>query len=678
MARVFVIRPFGKKKDSAGREFDFEAVHAALIGPALSDAGLSGSTTGEIVEAGNIREDMFALILEADLVICDFTIHNANVFYELGIRHALRRKRTLLIKEADSADTPPFDLLTDRYLPYRLNDSTARAKLAESILATMQGDRTDSPVFGMLPELPEADLSSVQVVPLDFREELRRARAAKSRGWLRLLAQEVRGRRFERPALQLVAKGQWDLSDYKGARESLEAIRRIESDNVAANLALANVYERLYRKKKRPELLELSDQAIERVLAAGDVPPKDQVEALALEGRNQKTRWRLEFAGLASVEKRRLAAMNEPLRKCIAAYRAAFARDLNHFWSGLGALQMATIFLDLSETTDDWKSTFNDDAEADRYRQELAQDVVALRHVVSASVDTALAQAPAKDPNRVWAEVSKADVLFLSDKGDQRVANRYRDTIPRDNSFVWDAAKGQLQLFVDLGVRAGRAGKIIEEVERKLAETAVRAGTVTPAPKPLHVVLFAGHRVDAPGRPRPRFPSNRADLAKTLIARALASVASADREVVGYASAAPGGDLLFHEACADLGVRSIPCLPMPPEKYSGHTFRELDDWRSRFLALLERNRRQGWDVLELSDQEGLPRWLSGTALNPWERGNQWVLQMALASDADRITLLALWDGEQAGDDLGGTAQMVRLAREAGEIDVKVIEARELL
>jgi hypothetical protein len=325
---------------------------------------------------------MFALILEADLVICDVTIHNANVFYELGIRHALRRGRTLLIKEADSADTPPFDLLTDRYLPYRLVDATAPAKLADSIRAAMQGDRIDSPVFGMLPGLPEADLSSVQVVPLDFREELRRARAAQSRGWLRLLGQEVRGRRFERPALQLVAKGQWDLSDYKGAQESLEAIRRIESGNAAANLALANVYERLYRKKKRPELLESSDQAIERVLAAADVSRKDQVEALALGGRNQKTRWRLEFAGLETVEKRRLAAMSEPLRKCIAAYRAAFDRDLNHFWSGLAALQMATIFLDLSETTDDWKSTFDDDAEADKYRQELAPEVVALRHVV--------------------------------------------------------------------------------------------------------------------------------------------------------------------------------------------------------------------------------------------------------------------------------------------------------
>jgi hypothetical protein len=87
MQRAFIIRPFGKKKDRAGREIDFDRVQSELTDEALKAVGLGGGTTGEIVEAGNIREDMFAMILEADVVICDMTIHNANVFYELGIRH---------------------------------------------------------------------------------------------------------------------------------------------------------------------------------------------------------------------------------------------------------------------------------------------------------------------------------------------------------------------------------------------------------------------------------------------------------------------------------------------------------------------------------------------------------------------------------------------------------------
>src|SRR5262245_28785702 len=135
MARAFVIRPFGKKKDSAGKEFDFEAIHTGVIGPALTESGFAGSTTGEIIDAGNIREDMFALILEADLIVCDITILNANVFYELGIRHALRRRRTLLIKHTGSADSPPFDLLTDRYLAYDLTDAAASTTMTQKIEA---------------------------------------------------------------------------------------------------------------------------------------------------------------------------------------------------------------------------------------------------------------------------------------------------------------------------------------------------------------------------------------------------------------------------------------------------------------------------------------------------------------------------------------------------------------
>src|ERR1041385_1373695 len=107
MPRAFVIRPFNKKAVAADRSIDFEQVHSTLIGPALAANGLEWATTGEIVEPGNIREDMFSLILEADLVVCDITINNANVFYELGIRHALRKKRTVLIKGTPTVDAPP-------------------------------------------------------------------------------------------------------------------------------------------------------------------------------------------------------------------------------------------------------------------------------------------------------------------------------------------------------------------------------------------------------------------------------------------------------------------------------------------------------------------------------------------------------------------------------------------
>ncbi|MET0714890.1 MAG: hypothetical protein ABWY57_08240 [Mycetocola sp.] len=114
---AFVIRGFGEK---AGVNFDW--VHQELIEPALARVGLEGGTTGLIVEAGNIRDDVIHELVMADLVVADVSIHNANVFYELGIRHAVRNRATVLIRAR--IDEVPFDLKGERYLSY---DQTAPA-----------------------------------------------------------------------------------------------------------------------------------------------------------------------------------------------------------------------------------------------------------------------------------------------------------------------------------------------------------------------------------------------------------------------------------------------------------------------------------------------------------------------------------------------------------------------
>jgi hypothetical protein len=84
-------------------------------------AGIGGRTTIEIMRAGNIREDMFHRLLTADLVIADLSIHNANVFYELGLRHAFRDKHTFLLR-CEGFSNYPFDLQTDRYYTYKLRN----------------------------------------------------------------------------------------------------------------------------------------------------------------------------------------------------------------------------------------------------------------------------------------------------------------------------------------------------------------------------------------------------------------------------------------------------------------------------------------------------------------------------------------------------------------------------
>src|SRR6201997_1891332 len=117
-AYAFIVRPFGTQQ-----EINFDRVEAELIGKALDALQISGRTTGEITRQGNIRSDMFQRLLIADLVVADVSIHNANVFYELGIRHALRGKRTFLLRS--DQDAYPFDLQTDRYFTYRQDSPAA-------------------------------------------------------------------------------------------------------------------------------------------------------------------------------------------------------------------------------------------------------------------------------------------------------------------------------------------------------------------------------------------------------------------------------------------------------------------------------------------------------------------------------------------------------------------------
>lgn len=146
--------------------------------------------------------------------------------------------------------------------------------------------------------------------------------------------------------------------------------------------------------------------------------------------------------------------------------------------------------------------------------------------------------------------------------------------------------------------------------------------------------------------------------------------------MVGLASAAPGADILAHEICEALAIPTTLCLAMPPDESARLLFEGLDAWRNRFLDLLGRGDQH--TVLYLSNREGLPRWLAGRGIDPWERGNRWVIKMAEAWGAARITLIALWDRKPYGDAPGGTAQLVELARKAGCVRIETVDAMQLL
>ena len=144
----FVVRPFGQRTfvstTGESKTVDFARVHAELIAPAIAAAGLVGNTTEDIAEAGNIREDMFQLLAHADLVIADISLHNANVFYELGARHALRKRRTFLIRFASKVSAGPAAKCQARIGRRRVGCGGRRRGRDDRVGRRVRGGATDA------------------------------------------------------------------------------------------------------------------------------------------------------------------------------------------------------------------------------------------------------------------------------------------------------------------------------------------------------------------------------------------------------------------------------------------------------------------------------------------------------------------------------------------------------
>ncbi|HEY2361890.1 MAG TPA: Hsp70 family protein [Candidatus Angelobacter sp.] len=121
----FVLMPFDAK---------FQAVYEDHIRPTIERAGLRCERADEIRGVKQITADIWERINRCRFLVAELTDQNANVFYELGLAHALG-KDVILITQ--SMSFVPFDIKTLRCIVY---DTTARgAKKLENDLAATIG-----------------------------------------------------------------------------------------------------------------------------------------------------------------------------------------------------------------------------------------------------------------------------------------------------------------------------------------------------------------------------------------------------------------------------------------------------------------------------------------------------------------------------------------------------------
>jgi hypothetical protein len=117
----FVIMPFAEP---------FETYFKKIIKPAVDDNKLYSVRGDSLFRSTHIMDDIWSAITDSTLVIAELTGKNPNVYYELGLAHAIKKPAILI---SSNIEDVPFDLRPLRVLIYDKNDPDWGAILKSSI-----------------------------------------------------------------------------------------------------------------------------------------------------------------------------------------------------------------------------------------------------------------------------------------------------------------------------------------------------------------------------------------------------------------------------------------------------------------------------------------------------------------------------------------------------------------
>ncbi len=628
--RAFVVSPFGVKPGLDKSPIDFDSVYSELIKPALLDAGLEAFRADLEHRAGSIHSDMFQELLLADLVIADLSIDNANAWYELGVRHALRARGVVLI--FSGRDYLPFDVGPERALRYHLNggkpdpahlcdDRKALSTMTLATLGSWRGRRI-SPVYHLLPNLREPDWRTLRVGDVneyweklaDWQQRVEIAVKNNRPGDVLVLAEEPPTWVLQCEALRTASCALVKLGRYRFALEVLERALEHNPEDLVCRQQKGIALGRLARHAEAQAWLE----AVKR-----DHPGDG--ETLALLGRTLKDEWLATWREDGGTpEEMRQAAADEAalLLEAARAYADAFRVQPGNFYPGINAVTLGTLWRYL---------TGRDDPDL---------KVEAMRHGVSWAAECALLE----DRRNYWARATLAELeLLTADIETVRRACQDATAVAGD-WFALDSSKQQLCLMRDLGFRPAEV-RVAIDVVTKRQENLQRHKRR----EPRHVILFSGHMVDSESRQAPRFPEAKTEMARQRIQATMEQLGSGPEDLA-ISGAACGGDLLFAEACLDRGLCLELRLPLMESEFLDASVNfAAPHWRD----LYDRVKAHSNTTLLILPQELRP---APPGVNAFERNNLWMLYSALAHGADKVLGVLLWDREPA-DGPGGTQHM---------------------
>jgi hypothetical protein len=152
----FVIMPFGDKEDKEGSVIPFDDVYDYIFKEVVEDRlKMKCVRADKLAQAGWVHADMLGHILRDEVAIVDISLLNANVFYELGVRHALRKNVTILVGKKGTSI--PFNIGGFQVIFYDLDIRNATIAKAEIEAFIKNGrnneERSDSLVYNVFHDL---------------------------------------------------------------------------------------------------------------------------------------------------------------------------------------------------------------------------------------------------------------------------------------------------------------------------------------------------------------------------------------------------------------------------------------------------------------------------------------------------------------------------------------------
>lgn len=142
----FVISPIGESGSEIRKRSDQILKH--VIDPAADACGYKAVRADQIAEPGLITSQVIQHVVQDDLVIADLSDRNPNVYYELAVRHAIRKPLVQIIRKGEPL---PFDVagLRTVLIDHKDLDSveTAKQEIAEQIKAIEKDpSKIDTPI----------------------------------------------------------------------------------------------------------------------------------------------------------------------------------------------------------------------------------------------------------------------------------------------------------------------------------------------------------------------------------------------------------------------------------------------------------------------------------------------------------------------------------------------------